>query len=175
MKHFDTKKKESLKTKFLRIGLNFFPAYRGTGARAIFVSDDWKEVHIKLRLNWRTRNYVGTVFGGSMYSAVDPIYMIQLIKLLGENYIVWDKSAIIKFLKPVKKTVYAKFLIDDSVLDEIRKEVANQRKCDIEIPVEYVDNEGIVYAVISKILFIAEKDYYKNKKLRDNKTIKNAD
>ena len=78
MKFFETNRKESLKTKLLRFGLNFFPAYRGSGARAIFVSDDWKEVHIKLPLNWRTRNYVGTIFGGSMYSAVDPIYMLQL-------------------------------------------------------------------------------------------------
>jgi hypothetical protein len=36
--------------------------------------------------SWRTRNYVGTIFGGSMYSAVDPIYMVMLTRRLGKDY-----------------------------------------------------------------------------------------
>jgi hypothetical protein len=36
-------------------------------------------------LSWRTRNYVGTIFGGSMNSAVDPIYMVILIRRLGKD------------------------------------------------------------------------------------------
>ena len=163
MKFFETQKKESFKTKLLRFGLNLFPAYLGSGGKAIFVSDDWKEVHIKLPLNWRTKNYVGTVFGGSMYSAVDPIYMIQLIKLLGKNYIVWDKAANIKFLKPVKNTVYARFLIEDYLLDKIRERVIKENSFDIVMNVEYTDKSGKVYAIIEKTLFIAEKEYYKNK------------
>jgi hypothetical protein len=42
-------------------------------------------------LSWRTRNYVGTIFGGSMNSAVDPIYMVILIRRLGKDEVVWDK------------------------------------------------------------------------------------
>lgn len=41
------------------------------------------EVRIRLPLSRRTRNYVGTIFGGSLYGALDPIYMIMLIKALG--------------------------------------------------------------------------------------------
>ena len=33
---------------------------------------------------------------GSLYAAVDPIYMIQLIYVLGEEYVVWDKAAEIR-------------------------------------------------------------------------------
>ena len=164
MKFFETQKKESFKTKLLRIGLNFFPAYRRSGGKAIYVSDDWKEVQIKLPLNWRTRNYVGSVFGGSMYSAVDPIYMLQLIKLLGKNYIVWDKAATIKFLKPIRNTVYARFLIKDEILNEIRKKVTKETSYDIVLNVEYTDKTGSVYAIIEKTLFIADKTYYKKKK-----------
>lgn len=46
---------------------NFFPAYRGTGARVTYISGTWNEIRIKLPLNWRTRNYVGTICGGSIY------------------------------------------------------------------------------------------------------------
>lgn len=91
---------ESLRTKISRWGFNFFPAYRGTGARITYIASDWREVRIKLPLNWRTRNYVGTIYGGSMYGAADPIYMLMLIKVLGSDYVVWDKAASIRFKKP---------------------------------------------------------------------------
>lgn len=91
---------ESLRTRLWRWGFNCFPAYRGTGGRVTYIAADWREVRIKLPLNWRTRNYVGTTFGGSLYGAVDPFYMIMLIKLLGPDYIVRDKAAAILFRKP---------------------------------------------------------------------------
>jgi len=34
----------------------------------------------KVVLGWRTKNYVGTIFGGSMYAAGDGVYMVMLIK-----------------------------------------------------------------------------------------------
>ena len=33
-------------------------------------------------------NYVGTHFGGSLYSTCDPFYMLMLINILGPDYIV---------------------------------------------------------------------------------------
>lgn len=59
---------ESLRTRIERFGFNFFPAYRRTGARITYIRADWREVRIRLPLNWRTRNYVGTIFGGSMFA-----------------------------------------------------------------------------------------------------------
>ena len=70
--------------------------YKNTGGKLIKVSDDLHYIKIQLLFNYKTRNYVGTIYGGHMYSSVDGIYVIQLIHILGDNYIVWDKSAIIK-------------------------------------------------------------------------------
>jgi hypothetical protein len=81
---------ESWQTRLARWGFNWFPAYRATGAWITYVASDWCEVRVRLPLSWRTRNYVGTLFGGSMYGAVDPVHMIMLIKALGPEYIVWD-------------------------------------------------------------------------------------
>jgi acyl-coenzyme A thioesterase PaaI-like protein len=104
---------ESWQTRAHRQAYNFFPAFRGTGARLTYIADDWHEVRIKLPLSWRTRNYVGTIYGGSMYAAVDPWYMIMLIRLLGPQYIVWDKAATIRFRKPGRGTLYARFAIEE--------------------------------------------------------------
>ncbi|MGB0871607.1 MAG: DUF4442 domain-containing protein, partial [Solirubrobacterales bacterium] len=79
---------------------NFWPALRGTGMRVTRVTRDWTELDIRLKLNWRTRNYVGTIFGGSIYAAADPFFMVMILRQIGDDYVVWDKSARITFKRP---------------------------------------------------------------------------
>jgi hypothetical protein len=43
---------ESFATKIDRWQFNFFPAYRGTGARVLFISHQHREMRIKIPLNW---------------------------------------------------------------------------------------------------------------------------
>jgi acyl-coenzyme A thioesterase PaaI-like protein len=160
---FKTNEKENFKSKLNRFIINFFPAYRRTGARIYFLSGDWKEIHIRLGLNWKTRNYVGSVFGGSIYGALDPLYMIQLMKILGKNYVVWDKSATIKFLKPIKKNVYARFLITSDILTKIITKVKAHQRYSVDLSINFQDENGIIYAEVIKTLYIADKDYYKTR------------
>ena len=149
---------ESFQTRLRRWGFNFFPAYRGSGARITYIAADWREVRIKLPLTLRTRNYVGTIYGGSMYSAVDPIYMIMLIKLLGPDYVVWDKSASIRFRKPGKSTLFARFVIDQAETDELRAVLQQHPTLDRIYQVDLVDAEGAVYASIEKTLYIKRRE-----------------
>src|SRR5215475_799510 len=131
----------------MRWMFNLFPAYRGTGARVTYVASDFREVRVKLPLSWRTRNYVGTIFGGSLYGAVDPVYMIMLIKLLGPDYIVWDKKAEIRFLKPGRSTLYATFRIDEEELQAIRLATENG-PVDRTYNVELVDASSVSHVVV---------------------------
>ncbi|MFH0999953.1 MAG: DUF4442 domain-containing protein [Bacteroidota bacterium] len=169
-KKLPTTKTENLKSRIKRNLLNLFPPYWGTGARAIFLSDDSKEVQIKLPLFWRTRNYVGTIFGGSIYASADPIFMIQLIELLGKSYVVWDKSATIRFLRPGNKTLYARFLINDELLQQIKMDVAEKNEIDIILEVDFIDLNNTIYAKVSKVLYIADKSFYKLKKAARQKS-----
>lgn len=141
----------------LRWKFNVFPAYRGTGARVRYIADDMREIRVELPLSWRTRNYVGTIFGGSMYAAVDPMYMIMLIHCLGADYVVWDKAASIRFLKPGRTTLTATFRIDDGELDAIRAELATERSIDRLYTVELADAEGTVYAVVEKTVYVKKQ------------------
>lgn len=158
---FKSDNKENFKSKLRRTAFNFFPAYRRTGARIYFLSDDWRDIRITLGLNWKTKNYVGSVFGGSIYGALDPIFMIQLINILGNTYMVWDKSAIIKFLKPIKRKVYARFLITDEILAEITSKVKSDKKYSIDLVTNFQDENGKIYAEVIKTIYIADKEYYK--------------
>ena len=145
---------ESWRTRLTRWGFQFLPAWRGTGARITYVRADWREVHVRLPLSWRTRNYVGTIFGGSLYAAADPVYMIMLIKCLGPGYTVWDKAATIRFLKPGRSTLYLKFVLEQSELDEIRILLETELSIDRRYVVELVDAEGAVHATVEKTIYI---------------------
>jgi len=149
---------ESLQTRLWRWGFSFFPAYRGTGGRVTYIAADWREMRVKLPLNWRTRNYVGTIFGGSLYGAVDPFYMIMLIKLLGPEYVVWDKAASIRFRKPGRATLTARFVVTEEELAAIRAAAAAQPSLDRTYTVELIDLTGVVHATVEKTIYIRRKD-----------------
>jgi acyl-coenzyme A thioesterase PaaI-like protein len=149
---------ESLKTKLWRWAFNFFPAYRGTGGRLTYISDDYAEIHVRLPLSWRTRNYVGTIFGGSLYGAVDPVYMIMLIKLLGRDYVVWDKAATIRFRRPGRTTLRARFVVTPEEVAKIKSELAGRKSVDRVYTVELVDDAGKVHAQVEKTLYIARRE-----------------
>jgi len=148
---------ESFKSRLMRWKFNLFPVYRRTGARITYFSGDWREIHIKLPLNWKTRNYVGTIFGGSMYAAVDPMYMVMFINLLGPEYIVWDKAASIKFKQPGHSTLQAKFKITKAELNYIRTTLKAQSKLDRSYQIELMDEEGAVCAVVEKVIHFKKK------------------
>lgn len=148
---------ESFRSKTFRWGFNLFPAYRGTGGRVIYVADDWREVRVKLPLNWRTRNYVGTIYGGSIYGAIDPIYMLMLMKILGPDYTVWDKAAKVRFRKPGKGALFADFHLSTDEIDEIKSLAETSRSLDRIYNVELKSREGVVHAEIEKTLYISKK------------------
>ncbi len=149
---------ESIRTRIARWRFNLFPAYRGTGGRITYVADDWLVVRIKLPLNWRTRNYVGTIFGGSMYGAVDPVYMLMLIKALGNDYVVWDKAASIRFKKPGRSTLYARFVLSKDEIASIKEELLSVPSIERIYHVDLIDAEGVVHAMVDKTISIRRKD-----------------
>jgi hypothetical protein len=145
---------ESLRTRLQRYAFNWFPAWRGTGARIAYIADDWRELRVELPLSLRTRNYVGTTFGGSMYAAVDPFYMIMLIRNLGPGYVVWDKAATIRFLKPGRSRLFARFVLDEAELSAIRAALETASSVDRSYVVELVDREGVPHAVVEKTIYV---------------------
>lgn len=149
---------ESARTRLLRWGFNLFPAYRGTGARVTYVADDFREIHVRLPLSWRTRNYVGTIFGGSMYGAVDPLYMLMLIRTLGPEYVVWDRAASIRFRRPGRSTLHARFVLDDAELEAIRAATAGGDPTDRTYRVELADAQGTVHAEVEKTIYVRRKE-----------------
>ena len=148
---------ESLTTCLYRLLFNIYPAYRGTGAWVTYIASDWREIRVCLPLSWRTRNIVGVIFGGIIYAAVDPFYMIMLMKNLGPEYTVWDKAATVRFKKPGVSSLYASFRLEQAELQTIRSGLQAESRLDRGYAIDLVDSAGTVCAQVEKTIYIARK------------------
>ena len=143
--------------------MNLAPCIRASGGRVVALSDDFTRLRVKLKLSWLTRNLVGTIYGGSMYSAIDPFYMLMLIRILGRDYIVWDKGATIRFKRPARETLFADFHINEEMLAQVRDEVERRGETTFNWPIALESASGVVHAEFEKTLYVAKKDVYEAK------------
>ncbi|UII74451.1 DUF4442 domain-containing protein [Flagellimonas sp. HMM57] len=152
------------KHKLFKYGFNLSPMYRRSTAKIIYVAEDLLKISIKLPINYKNRNYMNTIFGGSMFSAVDPIPMVQLVNLLGKDYVVWDKSAEIFFKRPAKENLYAHFTYDLDEIHRIKEKVALRNEMEIIKTTALTNKAGDkVYCEVKKTIYVADKAFYKKK------------
>jgi acyl-coenzyme A thioesterase PaaI-like protein len=155
--------RQSIRTWFRRLRFNLYPAFRGTGAKVIYIAEDLRTIRIKLPLNWRTRNIYGTLFGGAMYAATDPLYALLIKVGLGPGYIVWDKAGSIRYRKPGRTALFAECSVSQAELDSLHERLASEPSVDLDYEIELKDAEGIIHATIMKTIYVARKDAYLRK------------
>lgn len=146
----------TLRQKILRRLVNLYPPFLGAGIRIKFDERN-KRIKVSMPLKWYNKNYVNVHFGGSLYMMCDPFFMLLLMDELGEDYIVWDKSASIDFIKPGKGTVFAEFFIPDERISEIRVRLLMEEKMFPEFEVDIRDEKNDVIAKVKKIIYIRKK------------------
>jgi len=148
-----------------KIGFNLSPMYRRTTARIVSASEDLLHIKIKLAISYKNKNYVNSIFGGSMFSAVDPIPMVQLMNILGNDYVVWDKSAEIYFKRPAKEDLFAEFKYTSEELETIKKRVKQKNEIEIVKKTSLTDvTKTVTFCEIHKTIYVADKNFYKEKR-----------
>jgi len=158
------------KPKLFKYGFNLSPMYRRSTAKIIYVSKDLLEIKIKLPISYKNRNYVNSIFGGSMFAAVDPIPMVQLMNLIGDDFVVWDKSAQIFFKRPARENIYADFTYSLEEVDEIRSKVRLENEIEIIKTTSLTNRDkSIVYCEVKKTIYVADKAYFKEKREKSKK------
>ncbi|MFT6194931.1 MAG: acyl-coenzyme A thioesterase PaaI-like protein [Cognaticolwellia sp.] len=141
----------------MKLLLNIWPPFLFTGIRVVDVSEDFRQAKVRLKLNIFNQNAVGVHFGGSLYAMTDPFCMLLVMARLGKDYIVWDKSADIDYIKPGKGTVTAEFIITNALIADILTQTAQGEKYLPEIPVYVKDAQGEIVAKLNRKLYIRRK------------------
>ena len=139
--------------------------YRRTSAKVTYISEDFSKIQIKLPYSYKNANYVNTIFGGSMFSAVDPFPMTQLMNLIGDDYVIWDKAAEIFFRRPAKEDLYAEFTYSIEELDEIKQKAKANNEFEIVKTTQLTNKDkSIVFCEVRKKVYIANKAFFKAKR-----------
>jgi len=136
--------------------INLYPPMIGAGIRSKMM--DERTVNVEMKLTRFNQNLVGVHFGGSLYAMYDPWFMLILMRLLGRDYIVWDKAASIQFKKPGRGRVKAHFHIPPERVDEIRRDADAKGKIEPVFTVDVVDDDGRVIAQVEKLLYVRKRE-----------------
>ncbi|MCG3879746.1 DUF4442 domain-containing protein [Psychrobacter sp. Ps6] len=147
----------------LKLRLNTYAPYIGAGIKIDHISLDQGLCVVSMGLTTLNKNIVGTQFGGSLYSMVDPFYMLMLMHQLGSNYVVWDKSSHIDFVAPGNSRVTARMKIPSSEVITIQELAKDGEPVFREYKVNIVDEQQKLIATVTKTLYIRLRKYSKSK------------
>ena len=137
--------------------IKFWPPMLGAGIRIKEISDDYRHLVVSMKLRRYNRNYVGTHYGGSLFSMTDPFYMVMLLNILGPKYYVWDKTSKIDYVAPGKTEVFAKFQLSEDQIRDIVKRSSDGAPLYVDFKVDILDTNGDVVAKVDKTLYIRKK------------------
>lgn len=137
--------------------LNVWPPFLFSGIVVQELSNDFRHARVVLHLRPLSRNYVGTLFGGSLFAMTDPFWMVMVLRNLGDDYVVWDRAGEIEFVSPGRASVRASFEVTDELLDELRTAAADGSKVLRWLETDVTTADGTVVARVRKQLYVRRK------------------
>lgn len=142
---------------------NLYPPYVGAGVRVESMDFARHHIRVTMRLHKLNQNIVGTQFGGSLYTMTDPFMMILLMQALGSDYVVWDKSATIDFVKAGTTDVAVDFALNQCEIATIIDLARDGKPVFREYTVQVMDTQGELVATVKKTLYIRLRAFSKSK------------
>lgn len=148
--------------------LNFWLFLHHKNAYLIEITNNYCETRLKILFNYFTPKYYGCMASTAMLEATEVIYEWLILKNLGKEYVVFTKETHIKYLRPVKKTLYAHFVLNPFLIFNIKESVEHWQEQVFSFWISLQDEKGKIYAQIEKSVYIARKDFYKIRQAHAN-------
>ncbi len=145
--------------------LHWWPPLLGAGIKVTRMDADFRAIDVEMRLTWRNRNIMGAHFGGSLYAMTDPFYMLMLMENLGNEYVVWDKAATIRYKRPGTGTVRAEFRLSDSMIEEIRSVLVDAARFEPVFSIMVKNLAGETIAEVEKTVYCARREIHDARRL----------
>jgi acyl-coenzyme A thioesterase PaaI-like protein len=149
------------KPSIVKFALNIWPPFWGSGIRILSISEDFREVQMRLKLRWWNKNANRTQYGGSIFSLTDSVYSLMLMGILREEYYVWDKEASINFIKPGHSDLHANFIVSQAQLDSILMATQNGDKSFPEFIIHVKDSKGEIVSEVQRKLYVRKKPKFR--------------
>mgnify|MGYP000347602661 CR=1 FL=1 len=146
-----------IQPRHLKVLANFWPPFRSMGITIEEMDADYTFIKAKAKLSWKNANFHGAHFGGTLFAIADPFLPFLYIQQMGKEYMVWDKSARIDFIKPGRGTIFADFSITVDEIRELKQRLQQEPSVAFEKEVKITDASGVVVAKVTKEIYIRAK------------------
>ncbi|MGA1471454.1 MAG: DUF4442 domain-containing protein, partial [Burkholderiaceae bacterium] len=137
---------------------------RGTGGRLISVSPDFLTITARLRYNWRTKNIMGSVYGGSLFAVTDGPHPIMLMAALGPESVVLDKAASIRYRKPAYEDLTVQFHFSPEEILEIEHRLQRENEFEYQVSMDLTGMDGSVFATVDRTLYVTTRRFMAEKR-----------
>lgn len=117
---------------------------------------------IKINKSILNRNYNGSIFGGTIFTAADPFYPLlfhQLFTKKGYRIVAWSKSAEIQFLKAGLTDLYFDIKIDKNEIDEAEHILNTGGKYVKTHPIDIYNKNGEICVSLRNEVYLRNLDF----------------
>lgn len=140
--------------------LRFYPPFLFQRIWVKSIQEDFMRIDIKIYKSFLNINSNRTIFGGTIFSAADPVYPLlfsQLFKLHGlPKTITWLKSASIDYKKPGRSTLTLQVDIRKHQLEEALKKIRSDGKVVQSFTADIKDKTGEICATTKSEIYVRD-------------------
>ena len=141
----------------VRLLLNTWPPLRKQGIQVTNINKSLTRMDVQLKSKWFNQSAAFAIFGGSLYTMTEPFYMLLFLGHIGNDHIVWDKSGLITFTSPARKTINVTFEITPAQIKDIVERCEDGAPILKTFNVDLIDTSGKLVAQVEKVVYIRKK------------------
>lgn len=131
--------------------LRLYPPLLFQRVRVEEIGAGFRSCRVRVGRSLLNRNLNGTIFGGAIFCAADPIYALlywQVFARRGVRLESWLKAASIRYRKPASTHVTLEFAIEDEDIEELAAQLGRTGRADRVHVTRAIDAHGDVCAEI---------------------------
>jgi acyl-coenzyme A thioesterase PaaI-like protein len=128
-------------------------------------SKGFKGVKVKINKSLLNKNYNGSIFGGTIFSAADPFFPVlfnQILTLNGKkNLKIWSKSSKIDFVKPALTSLFFEIMLTDTDIEQALETLTITGKYEGRFPIDIYNKNGEICVSLLNEVYVRDLDFAK--------------
>ena len=129
-------------SKLLRKVMNFFPPLLINRIKIVENDSDFTNLKVEVKYSWLNKNLQKAIFGGTIFSAIDPYYAVMYWQIFSSKGIpmeVWIKKVEIKYRKAATSNLEIKFSLDKNDIENAINSLKSDGKYEVWHDVIVID------------------------------------
>jgi hypothetical protein len=148
--------------RLLKWTMRFYPPLFFQRIWVVHFEKGFTGVRVKINKSVLNRNYNGSIFGGTIFTAADPFYPLlfhQMFTKKGYRIVAWSKSAEIQFLKAGLTDLYFDIKIDNSEIAEAEYILNTGGKYVKSHPIDIYNKNGEICVSLRNEVYLRNLDF----------------